>query len=900
MSAELFYEYLDDGVSFRSRAAAKSRTIYAPLCGPDAVNLKAAITPFLSGDVKIDKFRYLTRPVSTEDLRYDLRNFFAHVEGQGIFCLTKETFPGSAQVEIGQFWHRLVRRHPGIGLSMTATSVIPANGDNVEVTYIVVENTSENPVTLTPTSCYPLFCRALANKHDHEHVTSLLNRVRQLPQGVMVRPTMKFDEQGHHPNEDVYFAFGAEEGGVLPVGSFPTAESFFGDGGSAGAPQAVARNARPLLLEAALLNGKEAVGALRFAKTELAPGQAGHYFLVSGIMDGGGDPVAVFEKYNSREKFGKVIRDVETYWRQKSTAIEVCSGDRNFDRWMRWVTVQPVLRRIFGCSFLPDHDYGKGGKGWRDIWQDLLSLILIEPDSVREALLNNFAGVRIDGSNATIIGELPGSFLADRNAITRVWMDHGVWPLMTVLWYINQTGDYGILFESRTYFRDPQQSRTLKKDRLWAPGYGAFLKTKEGRIHRGTVLEHLLVQNLTQFFNVGAHNCIRLESADWNDGLDMAFERGESVAFTSAYAGNLASLADVLRRLESGRKVKVLAVAKELLILLDTLSGRPCDYDSVAAKTALFFDAYCPAVEPELSGETVDLEVAGVVRDLDRKALWIREHLRNNEKVTVDGLTWYNGYYDNQSRRVEGRKDGRVRMTLTGQVFPVMSGVATDEDLALISRSVNEHLRDKDLGGFRLNTDFGVPHYLDLGRAFGFAYGTKENGAFFSHMAVMYAFALYSRGLAREGFAVLDSIYRMSADADRSRIYPGIPEYLDSLGQGRYHYLTGSASWYVLTLLTQAFGVRGCFGDLELAPKLVAEQFDNRGAAAIHCCFAGKRLEINYENPQGLDFGGYRVTGVFVENRPAGFTPGPSGSVIIPRAAVAQWPATAGVKVVLG
>ena len=34
---------------------------------------------------------------------------------------------------------------------------------------------------------------------------------------------------------------------------------------------------------------------------------------------------------------------------------------------------------------------------------------------------------------------------------------------------------------------------------------------------------------------------------------------------------------------------------------------------------------------------------------------------------------------------------------------------------------------------------------------FGFAYGEKENGAVFSHMAVMYANALYRRGFAREG-----------------------------------------------------------------------------------------------------------------------------------------------------
>jgi len=49
----------------------------------------------------------------------------------------------------------------------------------------------------------------------------------------------------------------------------------------------------------------------------------------------------------------------------------------------------------------------------------------------------------------------------------------------------------------------------------------------------------------------------------------------------------------------------------------------------------------------------------------------------------------------------------------------------------------------------------------------------------------------------------------MASDAQRSKIYPGIPEYFDSEGRGMYHYLTGSASWMVLTLLNYVFGVRG-------------------------------------------------------------------------------------------
>lgn len=72
---------------------------------------------------------------------------------------------------------------------------------------------------------------------------------------------------------------------------------------------------------------------------------------------------------------------------------------------MRWVSFQPILRRIYGCSFLPHHDYGKGGRGWRDLWQDCLALLLMNPSGVRQMILDNYGGVRMDGSNATIIGE---------------------------------------------------------------------------------------------------------------------------------------------------------------------------------------------------------------------------------------------------------------------------------------------------------------------------------------------------------------------------------------------------------------------------------------------------------------------------------------------------------------
>ena len=60
----------------------------------------------------------------------------------------------------------------------------------------------------------------------------------------------------------------------------------------------------------------------------------------------------------------------------------------------------------------------------------------------------------------------------------------------------------------------------------WDSSQGIIQRTQTGETYQGTVLEHLLVQHLTVFFNVGEHNQIKLEGADWNDGMDMAAQRG--------------------------------------------------------------------------------------------------------------------------------------------------------------------------------------------------------------------------------------------------------------------------------------------------------------------------------------------------------------------------------------
>ncbi len=750
-------------------------------------------------------------------------------------------------------------------------SFIPVTGGPVEVMRVKLTNVMQERIEFTPTAAIPVYGRSSHNIRDHRHVTSLLQRIWLDTFGVIVKPTLLFDESGHKPNQTMYFVLGWDEAGNAPQYIFPTQEMFCGDAGDLEAPVSVRENSFPQTRE---IQGREAMGALRFERIALEPNESRTYIILMGITADESQLREAAGRFKRLEQVNEAWEKTKEYWGNIGSQVCLSTGDRDRDNWFRWVTIQPVLRRMFGCSFLPDFDYGKGGRGWRDLWQDCLGLILSDPQSVRDLLINNFGGVKIDGSNATIIGKQRGEFIADRNNISRVWMDHGIWPLLTLDVYMQETGDAGILFEETPYFHDHQIFRSRDYNRNWAPKYGNKLKTSAGKVYRGSILEHLLIQMAVQFFNVGDHNHVRLEGADWNDGLDMAKEKGESVAFSALYAHNLNLLADCV--VKSGKKkIKVAGEFKHLL--------KKVDYNSVRAKQKLL-DGYFGKVARTVSGEKVSLDTTELVKDLRAKAAWMMEHIRRTEWLKEG---FFNGYYDNNGERVEGKKKNGVRMCLASQVFPIMSGTADKGQVEAAFKSAERYLADPKFRGFHLNTDFGEEQHA-LGRAFSFVYGDKENGAYFNHMAVMFAFGLYKRGYADEGWRVMRSIIDMALDTPTSKIYPCLPEYFNLEGRGMYSYLTGSASWFVLTMLTQVFGVKGRDGDLFIEPKLTREQFTQADTIYITRIFAGRIVKVIFSNPQKLEWGRYTIVKASLSGQDIPVQHGPS--LVISRSAVGKLP----------
>ncbi|WP_162011849.1 GH36-type glycosyl hydrolase domain-containing protein [Streptococcus sp. S784/96/1] len=838
-------------------------SLYFPLASE--AGLKSAISPNLGGDAKINQEHFLLEPVSVDNLHNNrsTRNFWVKTTDGKFASITGTSASQEAQkfsetqeksrIHAGFMWHQLERELSDLNLKATTTSFVPTN-ETFEFMLVSITNTATTPQELTATAAIPIFGRSADNLRDHRNVTSMLHRIRTDKAGIYVTPTMSFDERGHRLNHQTYYVMGFDDVGNTSKTFFPTVESFIGEGGSFTHPRSLFENETGVTA-GYTCDGREAMGAFRFETFSVAPNETKNFILLLGISDGEQTIDRIKNTYNSLEIVQTALKETKTYWQDK-VSVNFKTADTDFNRFMKWVCFQPYLRRIFGCSFLPHHDYGRGGRGWRDLWQDCLSLLLMEPKDVGEMIVNNFKGVRLDGTNATIIGAGEGNFLADRNGISRVWMDHALWPLMTTKLYIDQTGDISILNKQVSYFKDPHIKRGTAFDSLWNDEYGNQQRTTTDDIYTGSILEHLLIQHLTGFYEVGQHNIYRLRGADWNDALDMANEYGESVAFTAAYSGNLMELAALIRLLENKTGVESVEILEEIGLLLKKDTEI---YNQIDRKHQIL-DVYTKNCQHNINGNKIKISLSEIALNLIQKANWLRHFLQENEWIDINNEEgWYNSYYDNSGNATDGYYNGIQHMMLTGQVFSIMNYVATDLQIKKITKSADRYLYRKEIGGYRLNTDFQEVKG-NLGRMFGFAYGEKENGAVFSHMAVMYANALYRRGFAKEGWKALKSLADTSLDFKTSHIYPGIPEYFRADGRGVYHYLTGAASWYMLTMVTEVFGVHGKAGDLIIYPKLLSEQFDNNGIASIITQFAGKSLEVTYSNPEHKDFGHYVIT----------------------------------------
>ena len=378
-------DFIDKYGTFRIKNPENYSGLYLPLAGEKG--LKSSITPTLGGDSKTSQNTFLLEPVSIENLHNNkgTRNFWCRIVGKGFWSVCgssaqqeADRFTGNqdeSEIEAGLMWQKLHRASKIYGLEADTTSFVTLDG-SMEVMLVEITNKTDEAMEIVPIGAIPIYGRSADNIRDHRHVTSLLHRIETTQYGIEVTPVLSFDERGHRKNDISYFVYGSSGNGESPESFYPTVEQFIGEGGSFLIPEAV-RTEKAGAKAGEKFQGKEAVGAIKFANRIIKPLETVSYIMLAGLTEKENDVNAITGRYRSVLEVKEELNTVKKHWIDKVN-IDFETGNAKEDNYLKWICFQPILRRIYGCSFLPHHDYGKGGRGWRDLWQDCLALLLMD------------------------------------------------------------------------------------------------------------------------------------------------------------------------------------------------------------------------------------------------------------------------------------------------------------------------------------------------------------------------------------------------------------------------------------------------------------------------------------------------------------------------------------------
>ena len=319
------YQFEDTQGTFHLEKAENISYLYFPIAGE--AGLKSSFTPNLGGDAKIDQNTFLLEPVSAENLvnNRNSRNFWCHVKGIGSWSVTGNSaeeiskkfteLQDDSEVTAGFMWQKTTRSSKKYQLKGEVVSFIPVD-KNVEILMVTITNTGRMAQTVTPTAAIPLYGRSADNIRDHRHVTSLLHRIETTDTGVLVTPTLSFDERGHQINHEIYYCVGWTEAGEKPEDFYPTAEDFVGEGGNFERPYAVVKNAKGVTAETKI-EGLEAVGGLHFAEVTLEPEEEKTYLIFTGITENEQEIKKPSKEYTTKKRYVRNLKKQKRTGRKK-------------------------------------------------------------------------------------------------------------------------------------------------------------------------------------------------------------------------------------------------------------------------------------------------------------------------------------------------------------------------------------------------------------------------------------------------------------------------------------------------------------------------------------------------------------------------------------------------------
>lgn len=210
----------------------------------------------------------------------------------------------------------------------------------------------------------------------------------------------------------------------------------------------------------------------------------------------------VLPKLKSLQTINSKLEEVKTYWRSYANNFQVKTPDEKFNLMLNvWNQYQAAATFDMARNSGYYHGGLLFGTGMRDQFQDIIGMVIAEPERVRKRLLNALRFQFKDGSTLHNFFKLTDYGEKTNHSDTPLWIPFGL------IEYINETGDFSILDEVVTYY-------------------------DEGG---GAVYEHLARAIDFAISACTERGLPKIMNGDWNDTLDHIGPKGKGETVWGAF-----------------------------------------------------------------------------------------------------------------------------------------------------------------------------------------------------------------------------------------------------------------------------------------------------------------------------------------------------------------------------
>jgi cyclic beta-1,2-glucan synthetase len=257
-------------------------------------------------------------------------------------------------------------------------------------------------------------------------------------------------------------------------------------------------------------HGEDAAAALQ-VHVDLPAHGSSEFAFILGQAESEDEAAAMVDRWQNASRAETETQQLAAGWERLCGALAVSTPDPAFDLMVNhWLPYQTVSSRLFARAGF----YQAGGAfGFRDQLQDVLALLLAEPELAKAQILRAAAHQFEEGD--VLHWWHPPS---GRGVRTRC-SDDLLWLPFAVARYIAATGDGGLLDERVPFLQAPEL-RDDEHDRYAQYPVGGD----------ASILEHCL-RAFERAWRLGAHGLPLIGEGDWNDGMNRVGigMKGESV-----------------------------------------------------------------------------------------------------------------------------------------------------------------------------------------------------------------------------------------------------------------------------------------------------------------------------------------------------------------------------------